>query len=95
VANLAKIQDVIWEMHRCASTHVESVTLDERVNGKQIWAGTVEVFDLTNHSKAKRCFAWSYKDEKGEDCYCAVLDIPPVTNPRIAVMATLLARAKK
>jgi hypothetical protein len=26
------------------------------------WQGTVEVFDLVSHRKAKRAYAWSYRD---------------------------------
>lgn len=39
--------------------------------------GTVEVFDLIGHPKAKRAYAWSYRDGDQHKTI-AVLAIPPV-----------------
>jgi hypothetical protein len=43
---------------------------------KFAWRGTVEVFDLLNHKRAKRADAWQYKDGN-ETKTVAVLEIPP------------------
>lgn len=51
------IQDAIKKMHGCDSTYVESVPVHEVFQGKTIWAGEVEVFDLHGHPRAKRCYA--------------------------------------
>jgi hypothetical protein len=88
------IQDAIWEMHRCASNHVESVPVDARLKA-HVASGQVEVFELVNHPKAKRCYAWGYKDGSGENCVFAILEIPPVKSAQTAVMASIVAQMKK
>ncbi|MDB6055484.1 MAG: hypothetical protein JWN25_3007 [Verrucomicrobiales bacterium] len=30
--------------------------------GKTVWQGNVEVFDLRNHPKVQRCYPWSHLD---------------------------------
>ena len=56
--------------------------------------GEVETFDLTGHSKAQRCYAWFYTDDKGENQYTIVLAIPPVNSPENAVKAAIGASAR-
>jgi hypothetical protein len=34
----------------------------KQFEGKTAWQGTVEVFDLIGHPKAKRAYAWTYRD---------------------------------
>lgn len=59
------------------------------MDGKEVWRGDVEVFDLTEHSKASKVFAWGYEDEGGEIQYTAVLNVPPIDLPREAVQAAI------
>jgi hypothetical protein len=57
-----------------------------------VWQGDVEVFDLTGHPKAKRCFASSHaegKDDKGERLV-AVLELPPVESTEAAVRVQIV-----
>jgi hypothetical protein len=61
--------------------------------GKVAWEGNVEVFDLTGHAKAKRCYAWAYDVEDGSRTL-AVLELPPVISPITAVQAAIAAEAK-
>ena len=55
--------------------------MKETFQGKTVWEGDVEVFDLIGHPKAKRCYAWAYDVETGSRTL-AVLELPPryVTN---------------
>jgi len=48
--------------------------------GKTVWQGVVEVFDLRVHPKAKRGYAWSYRGDGGltDEQFVSVLEIPPV-----------------
>jgi hypothetical protein len=39
---------------------VGSEPVIELFKAQVAWDGVVEIFDLTGHSKAKRCYAWSY-----------------------------------
>jgi len=70
------LQAVIGKMHGCGSKHVESVPVHEVFQGQTVWKGVIEVFDLVGHPKAKRGYAWAYKDGN-ETRYIAVLDFRP------------------
>jgi hypothetical protein len=94
---LARLQTAIQQLHKCGSVYRESVPVHERFQGKTVWQGTVEVFDLTGHPKATPCFAWSHREgpnDQGER-FVAVLAIPPVNSPKTAVQASILSDFKK
>jgi len=85
------------QLHGCGATWRESVPVREIFQGKTIWNGEVEVFDLTGHPKAKRAYGWSHPegdDNKGER-FVTVLEIPPVTSAETAVKVSIVADAKK
>lgn len=88
IANLAE------KLHGADSTYVESVPVLEMFRGQTAWEGTVEVFTLSNHPKAKRAYAWSYRDGSDEK-FTAVLEVPPVVSPQTAVRASIVADFKK
>jgi hypothetical protein len=88
---IEKIRDAIQVMHRCAAIHAGSVPVIEMFGSKKVWEGVVEVFDLSSHPKAKRCYAWSYPDGK-ETRFVTVLEIPPVESPQTAVRAAIASR---
>ena len=44
--------------------------------------GDVEVFDLTDHPKAKRCYGWNYGEPEE---FITILELPPVTDAQSAV----------
>ena len=85
------IQDAIRRLHGCESRHVESVPVHEEFKGKTVWSGTVEVFDLIGHPKAKQCYAWGHRvgdrDEKSR--YVVVLKAPPINSPLDAVRVSI------
>jgi len=57
---LAQLQVAIEQLHDCAATRLKTVPVHENFQGKTVWKGDVEVFDLHYHQKAKRCYAWSH-----------------------------------
>jgi len=72
------------------------VPVQEVFEGKPVWQGFVEVFDLTGHPEATRCYAWSHaegKDDKGER-FVAVLEIPPVKDAASAVRVQIVKDVK-
>jgi hypothetical protein len=81
-------------MEGAKAVHVESVPIVEMFRSQKVWEGVVEVFDLIDHPKAKRCYAWSYKDDAGETRFVHVLHLPPVTSPQTAVRAAIVAQTK-
>jgi hypothetical protein len=88
-----QFQDAIRAMHGCEARHVESVAVREMFQNRVAWEGFVEIFDLTGHPKAKRCYAWRYLDGS-QWRYTAVLEIPPVDSPQTAVKVAVAAKAR-
>lgn len=90
---LEALQQAIRRMHGCESVHVESAPVREEHDGKVVWQGTVEVFDLIEYPQAKRCYAWAH-DENGGSRYVAVLSVPPIDTPEKAVRAAIVNEAR-
>jgi hypothetical protein len=93
---LARLQIAVSQLHNCGAAWRESVPVREVFQGKTIWQGEVEVFDLNGHPKAKRAYGWSHPegdDNKGER-FVAVLEIPPVISPETAVKVAIAAEVK-
>lgn len=94
---LSEIRTAIKQLHGCESTHLETVPVKEVFKGQTVWEGEVEVFALTGHPKARKCYAWGYPYpvEGPKRQIVAVLEIPPVESPQTAVRAAIVAQAKK
>jgi hypothetical protein len=88
-----EFQEAIRATHGCTARHVQSVPVREVFNKLVAWEGIVEVFELQGHPKAKRCYAWRYLDGK-QWRYTAVLEIPPVDSPQMAVKVAIAAEAR-
>ncbi len=83
------------DLHGCALAHwVETVPVIESFDGRTIWEGEVEVFDLVGHPTAKRGYAWAYDKAKGSEIV-AVLELPPVISPRTAVQASIVGKLRE
>jgi hypothetical protein len=88
------LQEAIKATHGCDSQHLGSEQVCEEFDGQIAWQGTVEVFDLVGHPKAKRAYAWTYRDGD-QNKTVAVLEIPPVDSPETAVKVAIAAKARK
>jgi len=82
------------DLHGCEAKHVETVPVIERFQGKTVWEGEVEVFDLIDHPKASRGYAWAYDKAKGSEIV-AVLELPPVISPKTAVQAAIVGKMRE
>lgn len=87
------LQKAIKETHNCNSKHVSSAVVVERFEGKIAWRGKVEVFDLIGHPKAKRAYAWTYRDGD-QNKTVTVLEQPPVDSPQSAVRLAIASKAR-
>lgn len=88
-----KIRDAVEVIHRVKATHIESQPVREMFGEKVAWEGVVEVFEVSGHPRAKRCYGWSYS-EGGQTQFVTVLEIPPVTSAQTAVRASIAAQAR-
>jgi len=88
----ARLQTVIMQLHNCGAIWRETLPVKEIFNGKTLWDGDVEVFDLFDHPKAKRCYAWTYDDPEK---FITVLELPPVTDAQSAVRVGVAYQIKE
>ncbi len=89
--SIEALTKAILDLHGCKSTWVKSVPVKEVFEGETVWEGIVQGFDLINHPKAKRCYAWSYRlDDSKKRRFFAVLHQGVVDSPRAAVKAAII-----
>ena len=89
---IEELKDVIRRLHGVESTHVESVPVKETLQGKTVWEGLVEVFDLHGHPQATKAYAWGHDtdDPQKPRRHVAVLHLGPVTSAVRAVQAAII-----
>jgi hypothetical protein len=92
MTNIEEIREVIRHLHRVEATHLESVPVKETFQGRTIWDGIVEVFQIHGHPKADKIYAWAHDADNPEHPrrHVTVLHIPPVTSPILAVRAAIV-----
>lgn len=97
MTHIDELRNVIHNLHGATATHVQSVPVKEMFQGRTVWDGIVEVFDLTGHPKANRIYAWSHDtdDPANPKRYVTVLHIPPVVSPQTAVKAAIVQELKE
>jgi hypothetical protein len=86
-----ELAEVIRTLHGSEATHVETVPVKETFQGQTVWEGDVEVFDLADHPKASRVYAWAHETNDAENPrqHITVLQIPPATTPLRAVQVAI------
>ena len=86
---IVELQDVIRKLHGVESKHVESVSVKEEFQGKTVWEGVVEVFELVGHPKTSRLYAWSHDANGAKKRHITVLHLAPIDSPQAAVRASI------
>jgi hypothetical protein len=94
-AGLPALQDAIRNMHGCEATWVESVPVTEMFQGETVWDGEVQVFELRDHPKAERAYAWSHATDGPRRRFVAVLGVGPIRDAVTAVRASIVAEHRK
>ena len=91
IARDVELKRGIELQHGGIATLAQSVPVKETHNGQIVWEGVVHVFDLADHPKAKRAYAWSYDLPDGKRRFFAVLHMGPIKSPADAVRAAIVA----
>jgi hypothetical protein len=88
----SELKRAIESQHGGTATWIESVDVCDRFQGKTVWQGEVQVFALTGHPSALRCYAWSSPIEgSAKRRFFAVLHhTPPLPAKIIAKVASML-----
>lgn len=81
---------MILRLHGVESKHVESVPVKETFQGKTVWEGIVEVFELHGHPTAPKVYAWSHDADGQKKRHVTVLHLGPVTSAIEAVRASIV-----
>jgi predicted transcriptional regulator len=89
VTYIDELREVIRRLHGVDAKHVESVPVKETFQGRTVWDGVVEVFELIGHPRARRAYAWSH-DADGKKRHVTVLHMDKVTSPILAVRAAIV-----
>ncbi len=92
---LETLTRAVSAMEGCPCSHAGTSKVHEQMDGQTVWNGDVETFDLHGHPKAKRAFAWAYRDDQGETQFISLLEQPPVVSPRAAVQIAIASRRIK
>ena len=87
---IQELRETIRRLHGAEATHVESVAVKETFQGKTVWEGIVEVFDLHGHPKASRVYAWSHDTDGPQKRHVTVLHVAPITSAVEAVRAAIV-----
>jgi hypothetical protein len=89
---LEELQDEIRRAHGVEATHVESVPVNEMIQGTTVWEGVVEVFDLIDHPTAVRAYAWSHDtdDPANPKRLVTVLHLHPIKSAQDAVRIAII-----
>jgi hypothetical protein len=96
VTHIEELRDVIRRLHGVESTHAASVPVKEVFQGRTVWEGIVEVFDLIGHPSAPKVYAWSHATDEPERGrrHVTVLHSELITSPILAVRAAILQEFK-
>jgi hypothetical protein len=88
--HIEALQSVIRKLHGVESKHVESVPVKEMFEGRTVWEGVVEVFELVDHPSPK-VYAWMHDtDNPNQPRYVTVLHSAPITSAAAAVKAAIV-----
>jgi hypothetical protein len=79
------------------AVHRETVHVHERLGSKTIWEGEVEVFEISGHPDAEKCYAWSHHENGTSGAVLnsenmrliTVLGKRPVDSPEMAVRTAI------
>jgi hypothetical protein len=86
---LTELTKVVRQRHGREAEHIQTVLVNEIVDGDTVWDGMVEVFSLRWNPKAKYCYAWGRPKAEGGCDITTVLGIRSVVSAHSAVRAAI------
>ena len=95
MSNITHLKSAIEAQHGGNATLAQSVPVRESFDGKPVWEGVVQVFDLAGHPNATRAYAWSSPIEGStKRRFFAVLHMGGIKSPADAVRAAIVVENK-
>lgn len=78
-------------MHGCRCSHFGTEHVQEEHEGKLVWEGDVEIFQLEGHLEANVAYGWAWEDDTNEINYIGILQLPPIQNAYDSVKAAIVS----
>lgn len=91
---LEALQNAIEQSAGCKASHLRSEPVKEAFEGKTVWEGIVEVFELKDHPKAKLAYGWGFNEGQETARFITILRIDPINNSQLAVKAYIASLSK-
>jgi hypothetical protein len=82
----------IEDRAKCSAVYYQTQPVKISMDGKTLWDGKVEIFQLKEHPQAKLAFGWGFKNDKDKMEYIVVIGVPPLDSPLQAVKAYVHSR---
>src|SRR5260221_12592296 len=79
---------------KCGAVFLHSQPIKLSMDGKVVWKGKVEVFQLKGHAEAKLAFGWGFQNNENKMEYVTVIGVSPLDDPMSAVKAYFATRKK-
>lgn len=94
--SIEELTQAVERQHGGSATPLQAVHVKEAFRGQTLWEGDVQVFQISDHPKTNRAYAWSapIKGSTKRRIY-AVLRIAPIDSPQAAVRAAIAAESRK
>ena len=91
-ATIDQLRGAVERMHGGTATLAQTVPVRETFEGKTVWEGIVNIFNLAGHPTATRAYAWSSSIEGStKRKFFAVLHTDRINSPLEAVRAAIVA----
>lgn len=89
---IEELQDAIRKLHGVESEHINTIPVKEEYQGKTVWNGFVEMFELKGHPTAQHVYAWGHDidDPKHPRRHITVLRSGKIGTPLDAVRAAIV-----
>jgi hypothetical protein len=92
VSYIQELRDVIRRVHGVESEHVSTIPVKEVFEGRTVWDGFVEMFELKGHPTAQHVYAWGHDtdDPQRPRRHVTVLRLGKIETPLDAVRAAIV-----
>ena len=92
IQNSLQLKKTVEAQHGSKATLAQTLPVREYFYGRPNWEGVVHIFDLVDHPKATRAYAWSSPVQgDSEHSIFSVLQMGSVISPKDAVWAAVAA----
>ena len=86
------VQEAIENRAKCPAVYLNTQPIRFSMDGKVLWDGKVEIFQLKGHPQAQQAFGWGYENKMKKMEYVTIIGIPPLDTAMAAVKGYVASR---